>query len=113
MSPLGPGSVVAGWRVERLLGAGAMGSVYLALGVGGERAALKVVPDELAGEDRFRRRFEREARLAAAISHPHVVDVLDSGEADGRLFIVMRYVDGRTWRRRSPSAGAFTRPMRA
>ena len=59
-----------------------MGQVYLSLGPRGERAALKVVPDELAGDERFRRRFERETRLAAAIDHPHVVEVLDSGEAE-------------------------------
>ena len=94
MSPLRPRSVVAGWRVERLLGAGAMGHVYLAVGTGGERTALKVIPDDLARNDRFRRRFEREARLAAAIDHPHVVRVLDSGEADGYLYIATSYVDG-------------------
>ena len=94
MSPLRPRSVVAGWRVERLLGAGAMGHVYLAVGSDGERTALKVIPDDLARQDRFRRRFEREARLAAAIEHPHVVRVLDSGEADGYLYIATSYVDG-------------------
>ena len=94
MNELGPGAVVGGWRVERVLGAGAMGQVYLSLGPQGERAALKVVPGELAGDQRFRRRFQRETRLAAALSHPHVVEVLDSGEAEGRLYLAMRYVDG-------------------
>src|SRR4051812_10555327 len=94
-STLAPGSRVAGWRVEGLLGAGAMGHVYRAADAGsGDPAALKVVLPELAGDERFRQRFEREARLASELSDPHLVAVLDSGEADGRLFLAMRYVDG-------------------
>ena len=91
---LRPGSLVGDWRVERQLGAGAMGHVYLAVGPEGEPAALKVVPSAVAGDERVRGRFRREARLAAAIDHPHVVRVLGSGESEGRLYLAMRFVEG-------------------
>src|SRR5512132_3538058 len=56
--------------------------------------ALKLLPEHLAGDDAFRARFLREARLAGRLSHPNVVRVYDAGEADGRPFIVMEYVPG-------------------
>jgi eukaryotic-like serine/threonine-protein kinase len=59
--------------------------------------AIKVLAENLAGDEAFRRRFLREARLAARLSHPNVVSVYDAGEqADGRPYIVMEYVDGET-----------------
>jgi serine/threonine protein kinase len=67
------GSVLAGYRVIELIGDGAGGAVYLAeQGEGGERVALKVLADELAHDDRFRRRFLRESTIAAGLRHPHV-----------------------------------------
>jgi serine/threonine protein kinase len=95
MQSLPAGTVFAGCRIERLLGAGGMGHVYAARTLdGSERVVVKVVLPELAGQERLRRRFEREARLAAALSHGHVVPVLGSGVVEGRLYLVMRYVDG-------------------
>ena len=56
--------------------------------------AIKLLPTDLAGDEAFRSRFEREWRAAAEIDHPSIVEVLDAGEQDGRLYIVMRLVDG-------------------
>jgi ABC-type oligopeptide transport system substrate-binding subunit/class 3 adenylate cyclase/predicted Ser/Thr protein kinase len=89
------GGTLAGYRIERLLGRGGMGAVYLARDERlGRRVALKVLPPELADDERFRERFLREWRIAAALEHPHVVPIHDAGEADGQLYIAMRYVEG-------------------
>ena len=91
-------AVAAGrYRIERLLGRGGMASVYLARDAELDRpVALKVLAQHLAGDHEFRRRFLREARLAARLSHPNVVQVYDAGEDDDRPFIVMEYVPGTT-----------------
>jgi hypothetical protein len=92
---LHPGELLAGYRIERQLGRGATGVVYLARQVALERpVALKVVGVPWAGDPAFRERFRREARTAAALDHPNVVTVLDSGEDDARLWLAMRLVDG-------------------
>ena len=76
----------------------------------GESVALKILRDELAGDELYRRRFEREARIASEVVNEHVVPVVDFGEASGRLYIAARYV-----RRRLPfrtdfrARGAFAR----
>jgi serine/threonine protein kinase len=89
------GSTFAGHRIERLLGSGAMGQVYLAREPESGRAvALKLLAPIAGADERFRRRFERESRLAAKLDHPHVVPVYRAGQAGGTLFITMRYVDG-------------------
>lgn len=72
-----------------------MGEVYLATDSRLERrVALKVLPDAFAADEQFRRRFESEARLAASLDHPHVLPIYEIGEAEGRLYIAMRYVAG-------------------
>ena len=89
------GSVLAGYRVVEPIGEGAAGTVYLVeREETGERAALKVLAPELAHDERFRRRFLRESTLAAGLSHPHIVEILDFGDADGDLFLAMRYING-------------------
>ena len=89
------GSVVASYRVERLLGRGGMGEVYLAHDLLLERrVALKVLTQALGADERFRERFLGESRLAAAIDHPNILPVYEAGDADGLLFIAMRYVEG-------------------
>jgi serine/threonine protein kinase len=88
-------SVIAGFRVQSLIGAGAMGSVYLAEDTRtGEPVALKVMTPGLAEDERFRQRFLRESALVAALDHPHVVRTVGSGEADGLLFLAMAHVEG-------------------
>ncbi|GAC78124.1 serine/threonine protein kinase [Gordonia malaquae] len=95
MSELSPGDVFAGYTIERLLGAGGMGEVFLARHPRLPRSdALKVLAAPLADDDQFRKRFEREADVIAGLSDPHVVKIHDRGETDGRLWIALEYIDG-------------------
>ncbi|MGE0706465.1 MAG: protein kinase [Planctomycetota bacterium] len=83
------------FRLERELGRGAMGQVFVARQDGLERAvALKVLPAALAGDETFVRRFLREARAAAAVKHPNVVGVIDAGEDRGVRYIAFELVEG-------------------
>jgi serine/threonine protein kinase len=93
---LEPGIEFAGYRIERLIARGGMGSVYEATQVSlARRVALKVISPALGAEERFRERFRREARSAAAIDHPHILPVYEAGEFEsGRLFLSMRLVEG-------------------
>jgi serine/threonine protein kinase len=85
------------YRVERMLGSGAMAVVYLAHDQELQRAvAIKILAEPFAADDELRSRFLREAKLASRLSHPNVVKVYDAGEARDRLFIVMEYVPGST-----------------
>jgi eukaryotic-like serine/threonine-protein kinase len=95
---VGYSSVGSGrYRFERPLGEGGMATVYLAHDAElDRRVAVKLLAESLAGDEAFRRRFLREARLAARLSHPNVVAVYDAGEAEGRPYIVMEYVEGST-----------------
>ena len=89
------GSTVGGYRIEAVAGEGGMGRVYRAVQVALHRpVALKLIVPELADDPDFRARFERESLLSAAIDHPNVIPVYEAGEADGRLFIAMRWVEG-------------------
>jgi ABC-type branched-subunit amino acid transport system substrate-binding protein/DNA-binding beta-propeller fold protein YncE len=92
---IGPGSTFAGYRVESLVGRGGMGVVYLATDLSLERpVALKLIAPELARDERFRARFLKEPRLAAALEHPHVIPIHAAGEHEGQLYLAMRYVEG-------------------
>jgi tRNA A-37 threonylcarbamoyl transferase component Bud32 len=90
-----PDIQITGYRIEARVGRGGMGEVYRAVQLNlGRRVALKVLAPELAADDRFRRRFLRESRIAASIDHPSIIPIYEAGE-DGRLlYIAMRYVDG-------------------
>jgi serine/threonine protein kinase len=89
------GTELAGHRVESVLGRGGMSVVYLAEHIGLRRkVALKLLGPELAEDDAFRERFIRESRITAGLDHPNIVTVYDAGEADGVLYISMRYVEG-------------------
>jgi serine/threonine protein kinase len=95
MMPLGEGSLFAGYTVIRLLGAGGMGEVYLVQHPRmPRREALKILPVDVSADPNFRARFTREADIAAALWHPHIVGVHDRGEFEGQLWIAMDYVDG-------------------
>jgi serine/threonine protein kinase len=97
------------YRVERVLGDGAMAKVVLAEdGELGRRVAVKLLDKRLAADANFRARFAREARAVASLSHPNVVGVFDVGEAEGRPFIVMEHVEGRTLEERLRRDGALT-----
>ena len=85
------------YLLERELGRGGMATVHLARDAELDRpVAVKVLAGHLSGDEDLRERFVREARMAAGLSHPNVVQVFDAGEEDGRLYIVMEYVPGVT-----------------
>ena len=88
------GSVVAGYRIVRLLGRGATGAVYLAVDPEGNEVALKVLIPELAQDARFQERFLRESEIAASLDEPHVVPTLAAGDDGGILYLAMRFIDG-------------------
>ncbi|QBS45746.1 serine/threonine protein kinase [Nocardia sp. CS682] len=89
------GEVFAGFTIEKLLGQGGMGSVYLARHPRLPRqTALKLLNRELFTDTEVRARFEREADLAAQLDHPNIVAVYDRGTEDDQLWISMQYVDG-------------------
>ena len=89
------GGVLAGYRVERLLGSGAMGAVYLSEDIHLRRkVAVKVLTPELAADERFRKRFLVESQLAASLDHPNIVPIYAAGEDGGLLYLAMRYVEG-------------------
>jgi serine/threonine-protein kinase len=93
--PIQLGSQIAGYQVEREIGRGGVGVVYLAKDLRlGRIVALKVLAPELTHTDAFRRRFIHESRMAAAIDHPHIVPIFGAGEANGVLYIAIRYVSG-------------------
>jgi serine/threonine-protein kinase len=93
--PLGRGTLFAGYQIEQLLGRGGMGEVYLAMHrVLERRVALKLLAPELSADAQFRERFLSESRLAASLDHPNIVTVYEAGEADGRLYLAMRFIDG-------------------
>ena len=85
---------VGPYRVISLIGEGGMGLVYRAVGPDGAPVAVKLVKGNLARDAAFKKRFDREARMAASIQHPHVVSVVDTGEHEGVPFIVQRFVEG-------------------
>jgi hypothetical protein len=89
------GSEIAGYRLEALLGRGGMSVVYVAEHLRlGRKVALKLLAPALSHDDSFRERFDRESRRAAEIDHPNIIPIYDAGEADGQLYIAMRYVQG-------------------
>lgn len=89
------GTVLAGYRLEELIGKGGMSAVYRAEHVHlGKHVALKILSAALALDEDFRERFLRESRTAASIEHPNIIPIYDAGDVDGRLYIAMRYVAG-------------------
>src|SRR3954466_6690388 len=95
------------YSIDRELGRGGMGIVYLAREVHLDRlVAIKILPPHLAAEPSFRQRFLREARLAAKLSHPNIIPIHSVEETNDFVFYVMAFVDGETLtqrvRRRGP-----------
>lgn len=88
---------LADFDLKRKLGEGGMGEVYLARDVRLRRdVALKILPEDLARDPKYVMRFEREARAAARVSNPNVVQIYAVGEEDGKRFIAMEYVKGKS-----------------
>src|SRR5438270_3430545 len=97
-----PGRTTLGsYRILEKLGAGGMGTVYLARDARlGRRVALKLLPEHFARDAELVRRFEQEARAASVLNRPNSITVHEIGEAEGRRFIVTEFVEGRTLRER-------------
>jgi ABC-type branched-subunit amino acid transport system substrate-binding protein/DNA-binding beta-propeller fold protein YncE len=95
------GTTFAGYRIESLIGRGGMGVVYRATDLSLDRpVALKLIAPEYAENERFRKRFLKEPKLAAALDHPNVVPIYEAREHDGQLYLAMRYVPGEDLRTR-------------
>ena len=93
--PVPDGAQVAGYRLDEQIGRGGMAVVYRAYDLQLDRqVALKVLDPVLAVDGDFQQRFIRESRAAAAVDHPNIIPIFAAGEADGVLFIAMRYVSG-------------------
>ena len=93
--PLADGTRIAGYTIQRMLGSGGMGEVYLAQHPRlPRRDALKVLRTDISSDADFVARFNREADLAASLWHPHIVGIHDRGRHRGRLWISMDFVDG-------------------
>ena len=101
-----PGTTFAGYLIESLIGRGGMGVVYRATDLSLNRpVALKLIAPEYAEDERFRKRFLKEPKLAAALDHPNVVPIYEAREHDGQLYLAMRYVDGEDLRTRLARSG--------
>ena len=107
------GSLLAGYRLEERIGAGGMAVVFRARDERlGRLVALKILAPEMAEDQEFRRRFIAESRAAAKVEDPHIIPIYEAGEADGVLFIAMRFVAGGDLRRVLEREGALA-PGRA
>ncbi len=103
----GPGKTLGNYRIERLLGRGGMGAVFLAFDtVLHRQVALKVL-DERADGETSHARLLREARNAAALNHPNICTIHEVGDANGAAFIAMEYVEGQSIRERLDEGGAL------
>lgn len=97
------------YQIIKTLGEGGMANVYLAHDTILDRnVAVKVLRGDLANDEKFVRRFQREALSASSLSHPNIVEMYDVGEDDGRYFIVMEYVEGVTLKNLIKRRGALT-----
>ena len=106
VTELTPGEEFAGYRIEGIAGRGGMGMVYRATQLRLRRTvALKLVAPEFAEDEQFRARFAQESETAASIEHPNVIPIYEAGEAEGTLFLAMRFVQGPDLRKLIDDAG--------
>lgn len=89
------GTTFGGYRLVRKIAQGGMGVIYEAIQVKlSRKVALKILTDQLASRPEFLQRFEREAKASASLNHPNIVQVYDFGEAEGRHYIIMEFIEG-------------------
>lgn len=92
---------ISGYQFEKIIGKGAMSTVYLALQESlGRRVAIKVLSPGLAGDPIFSKRFIKEARIIGKLGHPHIVTIFDAGNLDDVYYIAMEYLEGGTLKER-------------
>lgn len=97
------------YQIIKTLGEGGMANVYLAHDtILDRKVAVKVLRGDLANDEKFVRRFQREALSASSLSHPNIVEMYDVGEDDGQYYIVMEYVDGKTLKQVLKQRGALS-----
>ncbi len=97
------------YQIIRTIGEGGMANVYLAHDLILDRdVAVKILRGDLANDEKFVRRFQREAISASSLTHPNIVGMYDVGEDDGKYFIVMEYVEGKTLKSLIKRRGALT-----
>src|SRR3569623_321969 len=93
--PLAAGQTVAGYTIQRTLGAGGMGEVYLVQHPRRPRQdALKVLGSTVSSDDEYRKRFNLEADMVATLSNPHIVTIYVRGEFDDKLWSAREFIDG-------------------
>lgn len=99
------------YQIIRSIGEGGMANVYLAHDMILDRdVAVKILRGDLADDEKFVRRFQREAIAASSLSHPNIVEMYDVGEDNGKYYIVMEYVEGKTLKSLIKKRGALTLP---
>ena len=97
------------YEIIKSIGEGGMANVYLAHDLILDRdVAIKVLRGDLAGDEKFVRRFQREALASSSLSHPNIVEMYDVGEDNGNYYIVMEYIDGKTLKQLVKKRGALT-----
>lgn len=97
------------YQIIRTIGEGGMANVYLAYDTILDReVAVKILRGDLAGDEKFVKRFQREAKAASSLNHPNIVEMYDVGEDDGNYFLVMEFVDGRTLKSLVKKRGALS-----
>ncbi len=99
------------YEILKILGEGGMANVYLAEDtILGRKVAVKVLRGDLASDDKFVRRFQREALAASSLNHPNIVEMYDVGEDNGDFYIVMEYIEGRNLKQLVKRRGNLTLP---
>lgn len=94
--PIGVGSILGGFKIEKELGKGGMGTVYRAHELSlNRKVALKILPKRLSFDEEFVKRFKREAQVVAALNHPNIVNILSYGEEHGQQYFAMEYIKGK------------------
>ena len=97
------------YEIIKTIGEGGMANVYLANDtILDRKVAIKVLRGDLSNDEKFIRRFKREALSVSNLSHPHIVEVYDVGEEDGNYYIVMEYIEGKTLKQLLQKRGALT-----